>query len=148
MSPFPKRFLPWVVPLVLVTVLGCGDSGPTIVPVSGILTYKGKPVTNASIFFERDSVRPSTGMTDEEGRFTLVYDTGHDGATVGKYRVWVKSRPVTRPTTRAQQEAAVMGKKPPMSPEMAAFFDKYGQKNSKVEVVIDKSTPELKLDWD
>jgi hypothetical protein len=130
-----------------VTLGGCGDSGPTIVPVSGILTYKGKPVTNATLFFSPDKGRPSTGTTDEEGRFTLAYDTEHDGAIIAKHHVWVKMR-ATRPTTRAQQEAAIMGKKPPMSQDMAGFFDKYGEKKSKIEVAIEKSTPELKFDWD
>jgi hypothetical protein len=142
-----KRYLPWAAPLFITTFFGCGDGGPTIVPVSGVLTHNGKPVANATIFFEPEPGRPSTGSTDEEGRFTLVYDAQHDGAIVGKHRVWVKMRP-GRPTTRAQQQAAIMGKRPPMSPEMAAFFDKYGEKKSKVEIVIQKNMPELKLDWD
>jgi hypothetical protein len=148
MPSFRKRYLPWVAPLVVAVFSGCSAGGPTIVPVSGILTYKGKPVTNAIVFFEPENgQRPSTGDTDEEGRFTLVYDAQHDGAVLGKHRVWAKMRP-TRPTTRAQQEAAIRGKKPPTSPDMAAFFDKYGQKNSKIEVAIDKNTKELNLNWD
>jgi hypothetical protein len=144
MSFIHKRVLPWVAPLVFVILSGCGDSGPTLVPVSGILTYKGKPVANAAVRFMPENGRPSTGITDEEGRFALVYDAGHEGAMVGKHHVWVKLRPITR----AQQQAVMMGKKPPMSQEMAAFFDKYGQKNSKMEVVIDKNTKELQLNWD
>lgn len=143
MVTFRKPLLGWTVALGLVVIMGCGDGGPTIVPVSGILSYKGKPVTNASIRFMPENGRPSAGFTDEEGRFTLVYDADHEGATVGKHRVWVN----LRPTTPAQQQAVMMGRKPPMSADMAAFFDKYGQKNSKVEVVIDKNTKELNLDW-
>src|SRR5262249_38277028 len=111
-------------------------------------TYKGTPVTNASIRFMPESGgRPSAAETDEEGRFTLSYDHNHDGALVGKHKVWVIPRN-RRPTTPAEQKAAIMGKKPPPSREMSAFFDKYSQKNSTVEVVIDKNTRELKLNWD
>src|SRR5207245_1781850 len=148
MLSFRKSYLVWAAPLLfLVLAGGCGGSGPTIVPVTGTLTYKGKPVTNARIDFMPDNGRPSWGATDEEGRFKLNYDREHDGAVVGKHKVWVKMVQ-SRPTTKAEQEAAIMGKKLPMSRDVAAFFDKYGEKNSKVEVVIDKSTKELKLDWD
>ena len=136
--------------LVLVAVVGC-DSGPTIVPVAGTLTYKGHPVPNAIVFFFPDggNGRPSQGPTDAEGRFKLAYTSEKDGVMAGKHRVWVTaSRLMTKPSTAKEQEAAIMGKKPPMTQDMAAFFDKYGEKKSTVEVVIDKNTKELKLDWD
>jgi hypothetical protein len=141
-----KCCLLWAAPLLFVAFAGCGTS-PTLVPVTGILTHGGKPVPNAGIRFVPENGRPSTGQTDEEGRFTLNYDREHDGAVVGKHKVWV-TKLATRPTTKAEQEAAIRGKKLPMSREMAAFFDKYGQDKSNVEVVIDKNTRELKLDWD
>lgn len=144
MLSFRKPFIPWAVPLLCVALAGCGDSGPTIVPVSGTLTYKGKPVANARVDFTPEHGRPSWGATDEEGHFTLNYDRGHDGAIVGKHTVSVAKRP----TTPKEQEAVMMGKKMPMSKEMATFFEKYGGRNSKVEVVIDKNTREVKLDWD
>jgi len=58
---------------------GCGGSG--IVTVSGTLTYKGKPVTNAFInFVPADGGRPSMGETDASGKFTLTYDPQTKGA--------------------------------------------------------------------
>lgn len=137
----------WVATFLLLALAGCGSSGPTIVPVSGTLTYKGKPVPHAAIRFMPENGRPSAGETDEEGRFTLSYDREHEGAVVGKHKVWVSALR-TRPTTPAEQKAAIMGKKPPVTRDLAAFFEKYGQKNSPVEIVIDKNTRELKLDWD
>jgi hypothetical protein len=131
----------------VVAFVGCGDSGPTIVPVTGILTYKGHPVTNTYVFFmpADGSGRPSQGPTDAEGRFKLSYTNEKDGVLVGRHKVWV-GRP--RPTTPAEQEAAMMGKKVPMRRDMTGLLEKYGQGNSKVEVVIDKNTRDLKLDWD
>jgi hypothetical protein len=147
MVSFAKLRLRWVPLILLAAVAGCGDSGPTIVPVTGTVTYKGHPVANAYIFFmpADGNGRPSQGPTDAEGHFKLSYTNEKDGVLVGKHKVWI-GRP--QPTTRAQQEATMMGKKVPLARDMAGLLEKYGQSNSKVEVVIDKSTRELKLDWD
>jgi hypothetical protein len=145
---FQQRFCPWAASLLFLAIPGCGDSGPTIVPVSGTMTFKGKPVANALVTFMPEHGRPSSAQTDDEGRFTLSYDREHEGVLVGKHKVWISPSKNSRPTTAAEQKAAIMGKKLPPSREMAAFFEKYDQKNSKVEVVIDKNTRELKLDWD
>ncbi|MCI0458613.1 MAG: hypothetical protein L0Z62_16750 [Gemmataceae bacterium] len=134
-----KALLPWSVPLLLVALAGCSE-GPQVVPVSGILTYKGKPVSNAFVFFQPEDGRPSVGETDDEGRFKLNYDRRQDGALVGKHKVSVKMRP--------EQEAVMLGKKPPrMSRELHEFFDKYSAEKSKIEVEIAKKTTDLKLDW-
>ena len=134
------------VPLLLIVLTGCGG-GPALVGVSGTLTHKGKPVANALINFLPENGRPSSGITDEDGHFTLNYDPEHDGTVVGKHIVSVKSRPV-RPKTAKEQEAAISGRKMPMSKDMQDFFEKYSPQNSKYEVVIDKKTPELKLELD
>jgi len=131
-------------PLLVVALVGCGDSGPTIVKVAGVLTYKGKPVTNAYVEFQPEQGRPSWGQTDENGRFELHYDPQKDGAVTGKHKVSVK----LRPSTVKEQEAVMMGKKPPLSKEMNEFFSKYSVERTKLEVTIDKSTSDLKLDLD
>jgi hypothetical protein len=139
---FAARFS-WAAPLLVGALAGCGG-GPALVEVNGTLTHKGKPVANAVVHFSPENGRPSSGITDEEGHFTLKYDAGHEGTLIGKHIVSVKARP----TTVKQQEAVMMGKKMPMSKDMADFFDKYGPANSKYEVKIDKNTQELKLDLD
>jgi hypothetical protein len=137
-----KRFLRTVSPLLLVALAGCSDTN--IVPVTGTLTYKGQPVPNAYVDFIPEDGRPSWGETDEQGRFKLNYDVKHDGAIVGKHKVSVRRKPVTT----EEREAEMLGKKLPMSQEMATFFDKYSSEKSTVEVTIDKNTRDLKLDWD
>jgi hypothetical protein len=122
--------------------VGCGESD--VVPVSGTLTYKGKPVTNAYIHFVPEKGRPSSGTTDDQGRFTLTYDPETKGAQRGKHRVFVEynsSADQTKP-------GAIPGQPVPLPPDLKTFFDKYGGTNSKVEVTIDKATSDLKLDWD
>jgi hypothetical protein len=139
-------FLPRFAPLLFVALIGCSDTGPKIVKVNGTLTYKGKPVPGAIIqFVPADGAgRPSTGQTDAQGRFKLIYDRQHDGAAIGKYKVWVS----TRAARHAEDAAAMLGKKAPTPNEMAEFIDKYSAEKSKVEVAIDKSTTDLKLNWD
>jgi hypothetical protein len=133
--------------LPLIFVAGCGDSGPTIVPVTGTVTYKGHPVANTYIFFmpADGKGRPSQGPTDAEGHFKLSYTGEKDGVETGKHKVWI-GRP--RPTTPKEQEAAMMGKKVALPRDMSGLLEKYGQGSSKVEVTIDKNTRDLKLDWD
>jgi hypothetical protein len=93
---------------------------------------------------ENGGGRPSWGQTDEQGRFKLNYDRGHDGALIGKHTVSVRARPVTH----AENLAALRGQKLPLSKDLTEFFNKYSVEKSKVEVVIDKNTKDLKLDWD
>jgi hypothetical protein len=88
----------------IVTVLasafasGCGGSGPRTIPVSGTVTYKGKPVANANVSFapEDPSGLIATGVTDSSGHFKLGTLAAEDGAIVGKYRVTVIARQARR----------------------------------------------------
>lgn len=121
---------------------GCGSSG--VVPVSGTLTYKSKPVTNAIIHFVPEKGRPSMGETDQNGRFTLVYDPQTKGAQVGKHRVFV----MYNAAADASLPGTIPGEPPKLSPEMKEFFSKYSGEKSKAEVVIEKATDDLKLEWD
>ena len=117
--------------LLCVVVAGCG--GSNVVPVSGTLTYKGKPVTNAFINFVPETGRPSMGETDQNGRFTLTYDPQTKGAQRGKHRVFVQHNAAADAT----RPGAVPGEPARLSPEMREFFDKYSGEKSKVEVVIE-----------
>ena len=78
---------------------GC-DSGPKFAPVSGRVTYDGKPLANA--FVEFSPVSPggggdpgpgSVGKTDAEGRYTLHSGLDKDvgGAVVGKHKVRIST---------------------------------------------------------
>ena len=82
----------------LLAVAGCGDAN--FVPVSGVVTFDGKPYGKAAVSFQpvgdKDNPNPGRGSsayTDENGRFSLFSDD-NDGAVVGKH--------VVRITTRAE----------------------------------------------
>ena len=91
-----------VIALLVTAVLG-GCGGPSkpwevVVPVSGQLTFEGKPVSGAQITLYPtstevpDSVRPSA-TTTEDGSFVLGTFGANDGAPVGDYKasvVWFK----------------------------------------------------------
>ncbi len=129
--------------LLVISLTGCGKSD-SIVPVSGVLTFKGKPVTNAWIDFMPQGGRMSSGQTDDQGRFKLAYDAKKPGALIGKHKLILRPRPVTV----AEQEAVMRGKKPPMPKEMADLFDRYGPAKSKKEVIVESNSKELKIDLD
>ena len=85
--------------LVAVTTLalfpGCGP--PTIAPVRGRVTCKGKPVADAALIFspvpknenDKESGKAAAAGTDEDGYFVLSTYKERDGALIGKHRVSV-----------------------------------------------------------
>lgn len=129
--------------LLMIALPGCSKSGPVTVPATGVLTFKGKPVTNAWIDFMPEGGRMSSGQTDDKGHFELAYDPQKRGALVGKHKVVLRPRPVTV----AEQEAVMRGKKQPMPKELADMYEKYSPANSKLEVTVEKGK-ELKIDLD
>lgn len=77
-----------------VVISGCYDDGLSKrYPVSGTVSYKGKPVEKGVINFIPDGGdgRSATG-TIADGAFSLTTLTPGDGAFVGKYKVTVDSR--------------------------------------------------------
>jgi hypothetical protein len=85
-----------LLPCALLT-LGCSSDPYNVVPVSGTVTFNGKPLAGAHVLFQPVrtgsdiEVGPeSVGRTDAQGRFTLTtIEPERDGAMVGKHRVSV-----------------------------------------------------------
>ena len=78
--------------VLLASSLGCGNNG--LAPVSGTVVYKGKPVEKLRVSFspkpvgENHSVGPfSSGITDSEGKFSLVTRYDDRGAVIGAHSV-------------------------------------------------------------
>ncbi len=72
---------------------GCGGAPEaaarlsTPVPVSGLVTYKGAPLTRGTVVFEPDAGRPAHGEIQSDGRYTLTTFNSGDGAVVGAHRI-------------------------------------------------------------
>lgn len=81
-----------LIPLVVV-LSGCFGENSGIVPVSGTITFKGKPLPNASITFtpEDSASRTAVGSTDKDGKYQLTSFNINDGAKIGKYKVSVRA---------------------------------------------------------
>lgn len=71
---------------VLVLLSGCGEKS---VPVEGVVTLDGQPVSHATVTFtSEDGSRVFSGQTDDSGKFTLSSAKG-PGAAPGSYKVTV-----------------------------------------------------------
>jgi hypothetical protein len=71
---------------------GCGSKPqsdrPATYPVSGTVTMNGEPVTDANVNFQlTDGSRGASGLTDQQGTFSLTTFVAGDGALPGEYRV-------------------------------------------------------------
>jgi hypothetical protein len=94
-----KRVVAAMAALAALTAAGCSKGSRTIVPVSGVVKLNGKPYKNAVVSFQplgdKDNPNPgrgSSGVTDENGRYTLIYDGEKPGAITGKHRVMIATQ--------------------------------------------------------
>ncbi|MDZ7615474.1 MAG: hypothetical protein U1E05_00630 [Patescibacteria group bacterium] len=71
----------------LVGATGCGD-GPSLVEATGSVSYHGKPVAKASIVLQPQEGPLATGISDEQGVFSLA-TRGRAGAVAGPATVAV-----------------------------------------------------------
>ena len=130
--------------LLLLSATGCSSNEPKIVPVSGTVTRNGQPVANITIHFEPEKGRPSWGRSDDNGRYTLNYERGRDGAVTGTHKVFVEFR------ARSPDEESQMAEgKLKVPQDRQAILDKYGKRDSPaitLEVTPKTTTYDLKLD--
>jgi hypothetical protein len=82
------------VALIVGLTSGCGSSGPAqpeTVPVTGKITFKGKPVTKGQVNFQPADGPPAVGDIQADGTFALSTFTQGDGAVLGRHRVIVNA---------------------------------------------------------
>jgi hypothetical protein len=84
--------------VMLLLLAGCGDGRPSLVQVSGVVKVDGNPVEGAIVSFVPISEgkggykRPSDGVTDASGKFTIGTYDKTDGIPTGKYKVGIQKR--------------------------------------------------------
>ena len=76
---------------------GCGDGRPKLVRATGTVMLDGKPLAGAVVCFQPVSQsgefqRPSSAITDAEGKFSPGTYGEKDGLPAGKYRVAIQKR--------------------------------------------------------
>lgn len=74
------------------SAVGCGGSGPKLVPAKGVITFKNKPLAGMSVYLvphPADGARKqASGYTGLDGSFTLTTESA-DGIEAGQYKVVV-----------------------------------------------------------
>lgn len=80
--------------VVLACSAGCNSEQTPLAPVSGIVTFEGKPLVGAAIVFSPKSddayAGNSWGITDDSGRYTLKYGRSRVGACLGEHLVVIE----------------------------------------------------------
>ena len=94
-SVFPRLRIGLVGPLLALYCLmipGCGSAGK-LATVRGEITLNGQPLQGALIEFQPTDPRgsPSSGMTDDEGRYELMYTFAKSGAAPGEHVVSIRT---------------------------------------------------------
>ncbi len=91
----PRRSLMILAVPALLAMASCGgdDGLGKRYPVSGKVTYNGKPLEKGSISFISEDMKNNVGATGTiaEGSYTLSTGGNNDGAQVGKYKVTITS---------------------------------------------------------
>jgi len=134
----------------LLLVTGCGESGPTLYPVTGTVTFESKPVDGAEVVFISDSGALATGTTGADGKYSLVSGT-RPGAAPGSYKVTVTKQRTTgtMPTNPTPEDMAKMVKEKTMPKVESLLPLKYSTPQSSdlsVTVTNDKSKNDIPLD--
>lgn len=96
-----KSLATWGLLLLTWALSGCGS--PTA-EVSGIVTYKGRPLPSGTVLFHSAEGRIEHGLVTAEGRYTIVE------APLGSVRITVQSH------AQAPKELPTRGGKPPATP--------------------------------
>jgi hypothetical protein len=82
------------------TVMSGGRGWPELGDVSGVVTLDGVPVEGATVTFQPlppegedqpSHVSASVGLTDKDGRYTLMYVQDAAGAAVGRHKVTISA---------------------------------------------------------
>lgn len=132
-------------------VIGCGDSGPRLVSVTGTVSLNGQPLEGAALAFEpvptapNSEVRPGEAVTDAAGKYE-VSTSLKSGLAAGKYRVIVTKAPLD--AAKGDPNFA----EDPFMAQLAATGPDGGKKAKKgvIEETFDREVPEAggTLDFD
>lgn len=89
---------------VAISGISCGSDQPAIGRVHGIVTLDGVAYPDAQVLFTPAQGRPSSGITDGDGRYELTYVRDVKGASLGKHTICI---------TTIQKSSSDRGDDPP-----------------------------------
>ncbi|MBN9118913.1 MAG: hypothetical protein J0I06_07100 [Planctomycetes bacterium] len=76
--------------LVLAALIGCGKSGPKLVPVSGTVTYDGQPLPEGTVYFKTAQTGAMDTLPVKDGKFEGSAEVGERRVEVTAYRTKVQ----------------------------------------------------------
>ena len=85
--PGPMVCLVMLLPVVALCLAGCGKPARELAPLTGKVTYNGKPLRFGAITIEHEYGQPATSKIQSDGTFSLSTHGEGEGAAVGKRRV-------------------------------------------------------------
>jgi hypothetical protein len=114
--------------LIALAAAGCGTggrgpdySGVELVEVTGRVTLDGEPLAGAELLFIATDGCWSSGLTDQDGRYRLRYDSNRFGTPPGPKLVRIHARPVMIDAAGEAQEAERLDDSLPRDPLPARY---------------------------
>ena len=153
------RFASFLATLTGIVLLGgcSGGSEPPapVYPVSGVVTYNGKPLVGADITFANaEAGRSSFGRTNDKGEYQLTTFSSNDGAVAGKSVVTIMKFETPPPTVNQPDvespEYVPPGFGQPSTPPLpkSQFPEKYGKPETSGLVAMVNADTENKIDFE
>lgn len=90
MSPFMKRHVVLAALFGAICAVGCGQSHTPLAPVTGNVTYRGKPLASGTIIFESGRRLASGKIFNGKIAEVTTYRK-NDGAPIGAHRVAIQA---------------------------------------------------------
>ncbi len=118
MNTASRRLLVLALGLALGAMTGCNSSGPKMVRIRGLVTYKGEPLINVPQgivqYLPKEpgtGAREASGRIQPDGTFVLTTFQKDDGAVMGEYNITVSAYS-TQPLSRQETESGMRGSGP------------------------------------
>ncbi len=118
----------------LVMLAGCGQGSgvPTLHQVNGTLTINGKPAPDLNVVMHVEGNRPSSGLTDANGKFTMYYTSTQTGVVAGENYITLSP---------ANGDTELF----PIPEEFKEVVERYGEGTKAFKMDIDKDYENFEL---
>lgn len=114
-----------ILAMIAAVASGCSKPRRELAPLTGKVTFEGKPLQFGSVTMEHSSGQPATAAIQSDGTFAMATIGEGEGAAVGKWRVRIGCNEAQDPAKRpAPGQPAIPGKS--LIPERYASFDLSG----------------------
>ncbi|RMF99796.1 MAG: carboxypeptidase regulatory-like domain-containing protein [Planctomycetota bacterium] len=126
--------------------MGCTQTEPDysrldLVPVHGTVTLAGKPLPDALVVFEAEDRTFSWGITDEAGKYSLMFNSDVAGVTKGKktVRIWTSAGDVQGEGAGFEEDPDAKSRRPEL---IAAKYNR----DSTLVVTVDETSSKFDFD--